>query len=199
MRLCCTLLGVALLMPIWVVSVMDDAMAMAGIATKLDRVLLVVNYRNVETSCLRTQLSSLTLVVEKLTREAGGSSMGDARGSAPPPLKTDVVLRHSMVAEASVAVRSEIETVDIHDKEEHQIQLLHMDICICENNHSGASEAEVGEKNDRVIVALNVARTAVEEGIVPDGGVALLCATKELDQISTTKEDERIGVQIIKN
>jgi chaperonin GroEL len=97
----------------------------------------------------------------------------------------------------------------------------------------GASEAEVGEKKDRVTDVLNAARAAVKEGIVPGnhifleqsicflilafqpdyilyaflkfvacptgGVVALLYATKELDKISTSHEDEKIGVQIIKN
>ncbi|CAL9150943.1 unnamed protein product, partial [Musa hybrid cultivar] len=60
-------------------------------------------------------------------------------------------------------------------------------------------EAEVSEKKDRVTDALNAARAAVEEGILPGGGVSLLYATKELDKIQTSNSDENIGVQIIKN
>ncbi|PKA57270.1 Chaperonin CPN60-like 2, mitochondrial [Apostasia shenzhenica] len=63
----------------------------------------------------------------------------------------------------------------------------------------GASEAEVGEKKDRFTDALNAAKAAVEEGIVPGGGVSLLYATRELDKIQTKKSDEKIGVQIIQN
>ncbi|KAF9590361.1 hypothetical protein IFM89_033887 [Coptis chinensis] len=62
----------------------------------------------------------------------------------------------------------------------------------------GASEAEVGEKKDRVIDALNATKTAVEEGIVP-GGVALLYASRELDKLQTANFDQKIGVQIIQN
>lgn len=63
----------------------------------------------------------------------------------------------------------------------------------------GASEAEVGEKKDRVTDALNATKAAVEEGIVPGGGVALLYASKELDKLHTANFDQKIGVQIIQN
>lgn len=63
----------------------------------------------------------------------------------------------------------------------------------------GASEAEVGEKKDRVTDALNATKAAVEEGIVPGGGVALLYAAKELDKLETANFDQKIGVQIIQN
>ncbi|GMY06149.1 Chaperonin CPN60-2, mitochondrial [Fagus crenata] len=63
----------------------------------------------------------------------------------------------------------------------------------------GASETEVGEKKDRVTDALNATKAAVEEGIVPGGGVALLYASKELDKLETANFDQKIGVQIIKN
>ena len=62
----------------------------------------------------------------------------------------------------------------------------------------GASESEVGEKKDRVTDALNATKAAVEEGIVPGGGVALLYDSKEIEKISTDNFDKKIGVQIIK-
>ncbi|KAF8388334.1 hypothetical protein HHK36_027000 [Tetracentron sinense] len=63
----------------------------------------------------------------------------------------------------------------------------------------GASEIEVSEKKDRVTDALNATKAAVEEGIVPGGGVALLYASKELDKLQTANFDQKIGVQIIQN
>lgn len=63
----------------------------------------------------------------------------------------------------------------------------------------GASETEVSEKKDRVTDALNATKAAVEEGIVPGGGVALLYASKELDFLPTANFDQKIGVQIIQN
>merc|ERR1711912_96772 len=62
---------------------------------------------------------------------------------------------------------------------------------------------EVGEKKDRVNDALCATRAAVEEGIVPGGGVALLHASKALDaleaDLSEESEDQRMGVRIVRN
>jgi len=61
-----------------------------------------------------------------------------------------------------------------------------------------ATEVEMKEKKDRVDDALSATRAAVEEGIVPGGGVALIRAAHVLDSLKLTNEDESIGVQIIK-
>ncbi|VFQ98570.1 unnamed protein product [Cuscuta campestris] len=63
----------------------------------------------------------------------------------------------------------------------------------------GVSEVEVGERKDRVTDALNATKAAVEEGIVPGGGAALLHATRVLKDLETANESQRIGVQIIEN
>jgi len=63
----------------------------------------------------------------------------------------------------------------------------------------GASEVEVGEKKDRIVDALNATRAAVEEGIVPGGGVALLWGSRQLAGVKEQCEnmDQRIGVEIV--
>ena len=61
-----------------------------------------------------------------------------------------------------------------------------------------ATEPELKEKKHRVEDALSTARAAIEEGIVPGGGVALLNAARALDNIETTADDERFGIQILK-
>ena len=63
----------------------------------------------------------------------------------------------------------------------------------------GASEVEVGEKKDRVEDALNATRAAVEEGIVPGGGAALLHASKGLDALMEAEQnmDRKQGISII--
>lgn len=63
----------------------------------------------------------------------------------------------------------------------------------------GASEVEVSEKKDRYDDALCATRAAVEEGIVPGGGVALLKASKALESLTTANFDQQLGVSIIKN
>lgn len=62
----------------------------------------------------------------------------------------------------------------------------------------GSSEVEVSEKKDRVNDALNATRAAVEEGIVPGGGTALLRSIKLLDTLKAENEDQRVGIEIVK-
>ncbi|XP_034696444.1 chaperonin CPN60-like 2, mitochondrial isoform X2 [Vitis riparia] len=85
------------------------------------------------------------------------------------------------------------------DKEKAQERLSKLSGGVAVFKVGGASEAEVGERKDRVTDALNATRAAIEEGIVPGGGVALLYATKVLENIQTSNEDQKRGVQIIQN
>lgn len=62
----------------------------------------------------------------------------------------------------------------------------------------GTSEVEVGEKKDRIEDALNATRAAVEEGIVPGGGVALLYASMALDNLEVDNFDQKVGVEAVK-
>ena len=63
----------------------------------------------------------------------------------------------------------------------------------------GSSDVEVGEKRDRFVDALNATRAAVEEGIVPGGGAALLWASRQLQEVKDKCQnmDQKIGVEII--
>ncbi|OWM62803.1 chaperonin CPN60-2, mitochondrial-like [Punica granatum] len=92
----------------------------------------------------------------------------------------------------------ELSTSD-YDKEKLQGRLAKLSGGVAVLKIGGASEAEVGEKKDRVNDALNATKAAVEEGIVPGGGVALLYASKELHKLQTANFDQKIGVQIIQN
>ncbi|MCZ8178963.1 MAG: chaperonin GroEL [Rhizobium sp.] len=62
----------------------------------------------------------------------------------------------------------------------------------------GSTEVEVKEKKDRVDDALHATRAAVEEGILPGGGVALLRSVKALENLKTANEDQRVGIDIIR-
>jgi chaperonin GroEL len=62
----------------------------------------------------------------------------------------------------------------------------------------GATEVEVKEKKDRVDDALHATRAAVEEGILPGGGIALLRATKALDGLKAANDDQQSGIDIIR-
>jgi chaperonin GroEL len=97
-------------------------------------------------------------------------------------------------------IRSVIEqSTSDYDKEKLQERLAKLSGGVAVLKIGGASEAEVSEKKDRVTDALNATKAAVEEGIVPGGGVALLYASKELDKLQTANFDQKIGVQIIQN
>jgi chaperonin GroEL len=62
----------------------------------------------------------------------------------------------------------------------------------------GATEIEVKERKDRVDDAMHATRAAVEEGILPGGGVALLRAIKVLEKLKGHNDDQRIGIEIVK-
>ncbi|GAA0141828.1 hypothetical protein LIER_02880 [Lithospermum erythrorhizon] len=104
------------------------------------------------------------------------------------------------IEERCEQIRSGIElSTSDYDKEKLQERLAKLSGGVAVLKIGGASEAEVGEKKDRVTDALNATKAAVEEGILPGGGAALLYATKELDKLPTACFDQKIGVQIIQN
>ncbi|CAL8990230.1 unnamed protein product [Prunus brigantina] len=104
------------------------------------------------------------------------------------------------IDERSEQIRSAIElSTSDYDKEKLQERLAKLSGGVAVLKIGGASETEVGEKKDRVTDALNATKAAVEEGIVPGGGVALLYASKELEKLPTANFDQKIGVQIIQN
>ncbi|KAL6292363.1 hypothetical protein ACE6H2_000505 [Prunus campanulata] len=104
------------------------------------------------------------------------------------------------IDERSEQIRSAIElSTSDYDKEKLQERLAKLSGGVAVLKIGGASETEVGEKKDRVTDALNATKAAVEEGILPGGGVALLYASKELEKLPTANFDQKIGVQIIQN
>jgi len=62
----------------------------------------------------------------------------------------------------------------------------------------GATEVEVKERKDRVEDAMHATRAAVEEGVLPGGGVALLYAAKVLDKLEPANDDQRVGIDIVR-
>lgn len=86
-----------------------------------------------------------------------------------------------------------------YDREKLQERLAKLSGGVAVLKVGGGSEVEVGEKKDRVTDALNATKAAVEEGIVPGGGVALLYASKSLDAVKEKLDnfDQTVGVQIL--
>ncbi len=89
-------------------------------------------------------------------------------------------------------------TTSEYDKEKLQERLARLAGGVAVIKIGGSSEIEVKEKKDRVDDALAATRAAVEEGIVAGGGIALLRSIHALDDIKTTNEDQKAGVNIIK-
>jgi chaperonin GroEL len=96
-------------------------------------------------------------------------------------------------------IRSEIEeTTSDYDREKLQERLAKLAGGVAVIRVGGATEVEVKERKDRVDDALHATRAAVEEGILPGGGVPLLRAVKALDKVKGENEDERHGIEIVK-
>lgn len=90
------------------------------------------------------------------------------------------------------------ETTSDYDREKLQERLAKLAGGVAVIRVGGATEVEVKEKKDRVDDALHATRAAVEEGILPGGGVALLRAQKALDSIQTDNVDQKHGVEIVR-
>src|SRR5579884_2778001 len=96
-------------------------------------------------------------------------------------------------------IRRQIEeTTSDYDREKLQERLAKLAGGVAVINVGAATETEMKEKKARVEDALHATRAAVEEGIVPGGGVALLRAQKALDNLKNLEGDEKIGVQIVR-
>jgi chaperonin GroEL len=98
---------------------------------------------------------------------------------------------------AQIKVQIE-ETTSDYDKEKLQERLAKLAGGVAVIKVGGATEVEVKERKDRVDDALNATRAAVEEGIVPGGGVSLLRAAKVLDDVKTDNDDQNAGVAIVR-
>ncbi|MFG1235623.1 chaperonin GroEL [Xanthobacter autotrophicus DSM 597] len=90
------------------------------------------------------------------------------------------------------------ETTSDYDREKLQERLAKLAGGVAVIRVGGATEVEVKEKKDRVDDALHATRAAVEEGILPGGGVALLRALKAIDSVEPANEDQKAGVAIVR-
>jgi chaperonin GroEL len=96
-------------------------------------------------------------------------------------------------------IRAQIEeTTSDYDREKLQERLAKLAGGVAVIRVGGSTEVEVKERKDRVDDALNATRAAVEEGIVPGGGVALARASLILAKLKTDNDDQRFGVEIVR-
>jgi chaperonin GroEL len=90
------------------------------------------------------------------------------------------------------------ETTSDYDREKLQERLAKLAGGVAVIRVGGATEVEVKEKKDRVDDAMHATRAAVEEGILPGGGVALLRAARVLKDLQTENDDQKTGVEIVR-
>jgi chaperonin GroEL len=90
------------------------------------------------------------------------------------------------------------ETTSDYDREKLQERLAKLAGGVAVIRVGGATEVEVKERKDRVDDAMHATRAAVEEGILPGGGVALLRATEVLKKVRTHNDDQKTGVEIVR-
>ena len=96
-------------------------------------------------------------------------------------------------------IKQQIEdTTSDYDKEKLQERLAKLAGGVAVIKVGGSTEVEVKEKKDRVDDALNATRAAVEEGIVPGGGVALMRTLKTLDGLKPENDDQRVGINVVR-
>ncbi|MGO7540202.1 chaperonin GroEL [Rhizobium leguminosarum bv. viciae] len=140
---------------------------------------------------LGIKLESVTLDMlgraKKVSIEKENTTIVDGSGA-----KTDIQGR---VAQIKAQIE---ETTSDYDREKLQERLAKLAGGVAVIRVGGSTEVEVKEKKDRVDDALHATRAAVEEGILPGGGVALLRAVKALDNIKTANGDQRVGVDIVR-
>jgi chaperonin GroEL len=96
-------------------------------------------------------------------------------------------------------IRRQIEdTTSDYDREKLQERLAKLAGGVAVIRVGGASEVEVKERKDRVDDAMHATRAAVEEGVLPGGGVALLYAAPALDALSPANHDQKVGIEIVR-
>jgi chaperonin GroEL len=102
--------------------------------------------------------------------------------------------------EARIAqIKAQIEeTTSDYDREKLQERLAKLAGGVAVIRVGGATEVEVKERKDRVDDAMHATRAAVEEGILPGGGVALLRSIKAIEKVRTHNEDQKTGVEIVR-
>ncbi|KKU12422.1 MAG: 60 kDa chaperonin 2 [Candidatus Woesebacteria bacterium GW2011_GWA1_45_8] len=98
------------------------------------------------------------------------------------------------------SIRRQIEATDSDfDKEKFEERLAKLSGGVAQINVGAATEIELNEKKERVKDAVGATKAAIEEGIVPGGGVALLRARRALEKLQGADEDEKVGIEIVKD
>ena len=151
----------------------------------------VLTAGNVVSEELGTKLETVTIEMlgraKKVTIDKDYTTLVDGAG------------QRSAIDSRVAQIRRQIEdTTSDYDREKLQERLAKLAGGVAVVRVGGATEVEVKEKKDRVDDALHATRAAVEEGILPGGGVALLRALKALDGVKAANDDQKAGLDIVR-
>ena len=151
----------------------------------------IVTASDVVTEDLGIKLEDVTLdrlgTAKRVTITKDNSTIVDGAGSAEA-IKARVVSLQGQIEASS----------SDYDREKLEERLAKLSGGVAVIKVGGSSELEVKERKDRVEDALHATRAAVEEGILPGGGTALLYASKALDSLDPVKDDQRRGIDIVR-
>ncbi|MBV1690367.1 chaperonin GroEL [Novosphingobium sp. G106] len=151
----------------------------------------VLTAGNVVSEELGTKLESVTLGMlgraKKVIIDKDNTTVVDGAGA-----RSDIDARVSQI-------RAQIETTTSdYDREKLQERVAKLAGGVAVIRVGGATEVEVKEKKDRVDDALHATRAAVEEGVLPGGGIPLLRALKALDGLKAANDDQQSGIDIVR-
>jgi len=151
----------------------------------------VLTAGNVVSEELGTKLDNVTLGMlgraKKVIIDKDNTTIVDGAG-----VRSDIDARVAQI-------RAQIETTTSdYDREKLQERVAKLAGGVAVIRVGGATEIEVKEKKDRVDDALHATRAAVEEGILPGGGIALLRALKALDGVKAENDDQQSGIDIVR-
>jgi chaperonin GroEL len=150
-------------------------------------------------------LTGGTVISEEIGRKLDSATIEDlGRARKVVATKDDTTIVEGKGDEAAIRarieqIRAQIETTTSDfDREKLQERLAKLAGGVAVIKVGAATEPELKEKKHRVEDALSATRAAVEEGIVPGGGVALINAIPALDSVKVEHEDEKVGLQILR-
>ncbi len=146
---------------------------------------------NVISEELGTKLENVTLAMlgraKKVAIDKDNTTIVDGSGK-----KSDIQARANQIRRQIEEITSD------YDREKLQERLAKLAGGVAVIRVGGSTEVEVKERKDRVDDALHATRAAVEEGVLPGGGIALLRALKALDNVHPANADQKAGVEIVR-
>jgi len=135
--------------------------------------------------------TTATILAHAIVKE-GSKAVAAGMNPMDPGKKADIQAR---IAQIKAQIE---ETTSDYDREKLQQRLAKLAGGVAVLRVGGATEIEVKERKDRVDDAMHATRAAVEEGVLPGGGVALLRGTKALAKLKVHNDDQRTGIEMVK-